>query len=276
MSSWLQPGNRAAAEGSGFGSPFGSASPRREDRGPALVELPRARAPLGAQPLRLRVPDRPGGLAGIAGHFAAHGVNVLRREVLGREAGWAIDDFLVSGGGLTAALDELGPEVTVLAHRPGVDLRDPGLAMAAACASVTAAGSARQAHSHLVSAALELVFAEAGFLCVRQGHGFLRPVASTVPGLPVIDDGTASLLSSTLFSGECLTADGRIPWAPPSYRGRLPAGAVAVVPGGSPPFLLLVLLRDDLAPFAAAELDRLAALARVAAGTLQLHDSSPR
>jgi hypothetical protein len=195
--------------------------------------------------VRLRLPDRPGSLAAIAGHFAAHGLNVLRVEVLDRESGWVIDDFLVSGPDVAAALDRLNPEVTVLARRPGLDLRDPGLAMASACASVTGAVSAREAHRALVRAALELVFGEAGFLCVRQGHGFLRPVASTVPELPVLDDGAASLLSSALYSGECLTADGRIPWAPASYRDRLPAGA-----------------------------DRLAALVRVAVGTLRLHDAT--
>jgi hypothetical protein len=164
--------------------------------------------------------------------------------------------------------------VTVLARRPGGDLRDPGLAMAAACASVTAGRSAADAYRHLVRAALELVFAEAGFLCLRQGYGFIRPVASTAPGLPVLDDGAASLISSSLSSGECLTADGRVPWAPESYRERLPGGAVAVIPGGSPPFLCLVMLRDDLAPFVAAELDRLAALVQVAVGTLELHDAA--
>ena len=42
--------------------------------------------------------------------------------------------------------------------------------------------------------------------------------------------------------------------------------------GGSAPFLVLVLVRDDHAPFVSAEVDRLAALIRVAVGTPQLHD----
>ncbi len=125
-------------------------------------------------------------------------------------------------------------------------------------------------------AALELVFAEAGLLCIRHDDGSLRVAASTEPELPALLDGSAaSLLASALFSGEPLTADGRAPWAPPGYRDVLPTGAVAAVPGGSPPFLVLVLLRDDPAPFVAAELERLAALARVAIGTLQLHDARP-
>ena len=241
----------------------------------ALVQLPRARAPKGAELVRLRLRDRPGSLAGVAGHFAASGVDVLRLEVLGRRDGFAIDDFLVSGPGLDGALAGLGAHATVLARRPGVDLRDPGLAMAAACAAVTAAGSGREAHRSLVHAALGLVFAEAGLLCLRQDDGLLRVVASTHPGVPLLVDGSAaSLLASALFSGECLTADGRAPWAPPGYRDLLPAGAVAAVPGGSPPSLVLVLLREDPAPFVAAELDRLAALVRVAIGTLQLHDAA--
>ena len=276
MSSWLQLGSEQGAEGAGSRRPLGSPWPDRLARGAAHVELPRSRPSRGAELVRLQLPDRPGVLAGIAGHFAAHGVDVIRLEVLEAESGRAIDDFLVSGAGLSAALDELGPEVTVLARRPGVDLRDPGLAMAAACATVTAASTAVDAYRNLVRGALDLVFAEAGFLCARQGHGLLRPVASSVSGLPVLDDGAASLLGSALFSGECLTADGRIPWAPVGYRERLPAGAVAVVPGGSPAFLVLVLSRDDLTPFAAAELARLEALIRVAVGTLQLHDATVR
>jgi hypothetical protein len=93
-----------------------------------------------------------------------------------------------------------------------------------------------------------------------------------VPDLPALEDGAASLLRSALYSGERLLADGRAPWAPDSYRERLPAGAVAAIPSGAPPFLVLALVREDTAPFVSAELERLAALVNVAVGTLQLHD----
>jgi hypothetical protein len=237
-----------------------------------IVPLPVGSVRRDARLVRLRLPDRPGSLAGIASDFADHGVNVLRLEVLATQSGWAVDDFLVSGSGVGTALKELPPEVTVLANRPGVDLVDPGLAMASACAAVTVAVSALEACRQLVGAALGLVFAEAGFVCVRIGQGFLRPVASTVAGLPALDGEGASLLRSALFSGESLSADGRAPWAPPELRDRLPGGSVAVIPGGTPPFFVLVLVREDDAPFVAAELDRLAALLLVTAGTLQLHD----
>jgi hypothetical protein len=164
----------------------------------------------------------------------------------------------------------------VLANRRNVDLHDPALAMASACATVTAAVTPREAYRQLVAAALELVFAEAGFVCVREGHGFLRPLAASVPGLPVLEDGATSLLRSAFFSGESLTADGRVPWAPEGVRERLPGGAVAAIPGGLPPFLVLALVRADETPFVPAELDRLAALVRVAIGTLQLHDTRRR
>jgi hypothetical protein len=245
-------------------------------REPLLVTLPPSRAPHGARLIRLRLPDRPGSLAAITRHLAEHSVNVLRLEVLGREGGWAVDDFLVSGAGLPAALAELEPDITVLANRGNVDLIDPGLAMANACASVTAAMSAREAYRQLVGSAIQLVFAEAGFVCIREGHGFLRPLASTVAGLPVLDDTATSLLRSAFFSGECLTADGRVPWAPTDFRDLMPDGAVAAIPGGVPPFMVLALVRADETPFVAAELDRLAALVRVASGTLQLHSTTRR
>jgi hypothetical protein len=245
-------------------------------REPLLVAMPHSRAPQGARLIRLRLRDRPGSLAAITRHLAGHDVNVLRLEVLAREGGWAVDDLLVSGAGLTAALAELGPDVAVLANRGNVDLIDPGLAMAGACAAVTAAMTAREAYRQLVGSAIQLVFAEAGFVCIREGHGFLRPLASTVAALPVLDDTATSLLRSAFFSGECLTADGRVPWAPAEFRELLPGGAVAAIPGGVPPFMVLALVRADDTPFAAAELDRLAALVRVAAGTLQLHSATRR
>ncbi len=219
----------------------------------------------------MRLRDRPGSLAAVATRLAAHGVDVLGLEVLGREAGLAIDDLLLAGPGLDAALAELGAEVEVLGQRTDVDLVDPGLAMARACASLASARSEPDAFRRLVAAALGLVFAEAGFVCVRGGDGVLRPAASTVAGLPALDEAQNSLLGSALWSGESLSADGRAPWAPEEYRRLLPPGTVAAVPGRSEPSLVLVLVREDEAPFAAAELARLAALVEVATGMLALH-----
>ena len=45
----------------------------------------------------------------------------------------------------------------MLARRPGVDLRDSGLAMASACEAVAAAPSRQEAHGRIVRAALGLV-----------------------------------------------------------------------------------------------------------------------
>lgn len=247
-------------------TPFFSTGSRR----PALVPLTASAAPRCARLVRLRVRDRPGSLAAVTGHLAEHHVNVLRLEVLARDSGFAIDDVLVTGDDLDTALETLGSIATVLADRTNLDLHDPGLAMAGACASVTAAGTAREACRQLVRGAIELVFAEAAFVCLRDGQ-FLRPVASTVLDLPPIEDGPASLLQSALESGECLAADGRAPWAATAFRHQLPSGAVLAVPGGSPSFLVLVLVREDDARFVSTEVDRLAALVRVAVGTLQLH-----
>jgi hypothetical protein len=242
-------------------------------RRPALVEPPPPLAGDDTRFVRLRLRDRPGSLAAVADHLASYGVDVVRLEVLDREGGYAIDDFLLRGPSVSAALAALGPDAAVLADRAQGQLVDPGLAMATACAAVTGAVNGREAYRQLVQAALGLVFAEAGFVCVPESHGFLRPVASTDASLPAIEDGGTSLLRSALACGECLTADGRIPWAPEAYRERLPRGSVAAIPGGQPAFLVLALVRDDDSPFVAAELERLAALVRVAIGTLQLHET---
>ena len=88
--------------------------------------------------------------------------------------------------------------------------------MAAACEAVTRLGRAARGAPPLVRAALGLVFAEAGLLCVRREGGIYAVAASTV-GRASRRWSTAaapSLVTSALFSGEPLTADGRIPWAP--------------------------------------------------------------
>jgi ACT domain len=274
MSSSLPPANEKHSAVRPVRASFGNGRPAAgANWTAAVVQAPRSRAPGDAHLVRLRLRDRPGALAAITERFAEHGVDVLGLEVLGREAGWAIDDFQVSGPGLFAALDGLGPEVSVLAFRRGVDLLDPALSMAAACEAVTTAGHERETYARLLASALGLVFAEAGFVCIREGYGFLRPVAATVTDLPALDETEASLVCSALFSGECLAADGRVPWAPQSYRSVLPTGAVAAIPGGTAGYLVLALIREDVTPFVSAELQRLAALVRVAVGTLALHDS---
>jgi hypothetical protein len=245
---------------------------------PGPVQPTATRAPRGTELVRLRLPDRPGSLAAAAAHLASFSVDVLRLEVVDRDEQTAVDDFLLSGPMLGAALAELGPRATVLARRPGVDLRDPALAMADACEAVASARSEEDTYARLVAAALGLVFAEAGLACIRRDGGILAVAASTVPGLPIaIDASGASLIDSALASGECLTADGRIPWAPGVLRDALPPGSVAVVPspsrGRSDDAFVLVLLREDHAPFAGAELERLAALVRVACHALRLNSA---
>lgn len=243
-----------------------------DPRRPAPVELPRPRAPKGAQLVRLRLPDRPGSLAAVTAHLAKHEVDVLGLEVVDHSPDAAVDDLLLSGTGLDAALASLGSKAMVLGRRAGIDLRDPALAMASACEGVSSAPNATEAYRQIVHAALGLVFAEAGALCIRREGGLLAIIASTVVEMPAaVENQAASLIESACASGEPLTADGRIPWAAPGLRDCLPKGSVAVVPAGS---LALALVREDHAPFVQVELERLAALMRVAAATLNLHEAT--
>src|SRR5262249_50781757 len=107
----------------------------------------------------------------------------------------------------------------------------------------------------------------------REG-GILAVAFSTAGGLPSAVDGRApSLLASALTSGEPLTADGRIPWAPPGLRCHLPGGSVGAVPAGP---LVLALVRAAHAPFVPLELARLGALLHVALATLGLHEAPTR
>jgi hypothetical protein len=237
-----------------------------------VVPPPTLNAPEGVRLVRLRLADRPGSLAKVTEILALHEVDVLRLEIVAQEDGWATDDFLVKGKKVREALRVLGATdgISVLTCRDGVDLPDPGMAMAAACALVSFANSRRHAYRQLVHAALSLVFAEAAVVSVLADDA-LRPVAATVAGMPVAPAEQASLLLSALHSGQPLSADGRVPWtSAPGWRERLPKGTVACVPGG--PALVLTLVRKDDTPFVEAELSRLAALLRVTLGTLRMHE----
>jgi hypothetical protein len=251
--------------------PHGSQPAGGDTRRPGPVEAPRGRAPRETELVRFRLPDRPGSLAAVTEHLASHGVDVLRLEIVDRGGGAAVDDFLLAGAGLDSGLGTLGRRAIVLARRRGTDLRDPGLAMAAACEAVSSARTETDAHCRIVRAALGLVFAEAGLLLVRREGGLYAVAASTEADVPLAIEATGlPLVTSALFSGESLTADGRIPWAPSTLRALLPPGSVVVVPGGSLPAFALVLARADHAPFVTAELERLAALMRVSIATLGL------
>ena len=149
----------------GSSLPHRGASAGADIRRPAPVDAPRARGPKGTELVRLRLPDRPGGLAAVTEHLASHGVDVLRLEIVDRGGGAAVDDFLLAGPSVGAALATLGPRALVLARRPGIDLRDPALAMAAACeCGQLEPGRRSRPTGSSSSAALGLVFAEAGLL----------------------------------------------------------------------------------------------------------------
>lgn len=223
---------------------------------------------VGATLVRLELPDRPGGLALVAGRFAEHGVDIVRVEVVGFHDGVAVDDLLVVGGDLRAALDHLAGDARVLAVREQADLPDPGVAMAEACAQVAAAASLGAARRRLLTAALQLVVADGGVVLRDAGHGWLRPVATTADSLPPIRSGDRSLARVALARNAPLTVASDEDWAPPIYRGALRGDAVALVPGGTPTFLVLAVVRAGQFPFVDAEIERLTALVRVGVGTM--------
>ena len=226
--------------------------------------------PGGAAPqlVRLALPDQPGRLALVASRFAAHGVNILRVEVVEGGDGTAVDDLLVAGGNLAAALEELKREVEILGLREHAELPDPGIAMAEALAGVSGAASLGAARHALLVAALALVGADSGVLLRDAGHGWLRPVAATAESLPPIKADEPCLARSALSRSRAENGSPQEPWAPAVYMVALGMGRVLVVPAGVPPFLALALVRHDAFPFVEAEVQRVRALLRVAVGIL--------
>jgi hypothetical protein len=226
----------------------------------------------GATLLRLDLPDRPGSLALVTSRLAWFGVDILRVEVVGRDGDLAVDDVLVCGGDLDAALASLEEEeVRVVTRRPHEDLPDPALAMADACASVTNARSLGEARRRLLEAAVQLVRADGAVLFRDAGHGWLRPVASTSGSLPAVRGHEASLARTAILLGRSVAETDSTGWAPAAYQGALGSGSVAVVPAGAPPFLALAAVRREQVAFASGEVARLEAFVRVALGTLAAH-----
>lgn len=224
----------------------------------------------GGEPrlVRLALPDRPGRLALVANRFAAHDVNILRVEVVEAGDGTAVDDFLVVGGDLALAIEELSADVEILGLREHAELPDAGIAMADALAVVSGAASLGAARQAILAAALELVAADSGVLLRDAGHGWLRPVAATAESLPPIRADEPCLARTALSRSRAETASPQEPWAPVAYTVTLGMGRVLVVPAGVPPFLALALVRHDAFPFAEAEVERVRALLRVAIGIL--------
>jgi hypothetical protein len=235
-----------------------------EDR--AFPDNLRPAIPDDATLLRIRLPDRPGGLALLATRLAEHGVDILRLEVVDWRDDVAVDDLLVAGGRLDEALAGLPGDVRVIGRREHGDLPDPGLAMAEACAAVTGAASLGEARRSLLTAALKLVSADGGVVLRDAGHGWLRPLASNVDLPPI--KGEPSLAGTALALGRPVVADGEAEWAPPPYRNALRGGSLVAVPAGAPPYLCLLAVRAGAFPFVEAEIERLEALIRVALGTL--------
>jgi len=214
--------------------------------------------------LRISLPDRPGGLALVTRCLAACGVDILNVDVVGHHDGRAIDDVLVAGGDLERGLRALEPEVIVLARRDRGDLPDPGLAMAAACATIMDAATLDGARHALLRATLALLFVDEGVLLRDSGGGPLTPVAATVSGLPEIAPDEPSLARRCLRSSRPGVAAGEDAWAPVAYREALPGRRILALPVGVPPWLVLAVVRRDDVPYADVEIERVAALSRVA------------
>jgi hypothetical protein len=189
--------------------------------------------------LRVTTPDRPGGLAVFARCMAACGVDILSIEILGHEGPKAVADVLVHGGDLDRALRALDEDLDLLGRRTRGDLPDPALAMADACGIVFAAPSAES----LLEASMRLVGADSGAL-YRVEDGALVSAAETTGGLQ-------ALAAATLTSGAASFAE-------PA------AGSSLAMPLGDGPQLVLAVARNQTFPFQAAEVDRLAALGRLA------------
>ena len=190
--------------------------------------------------LRVTTPDRPGGLAVFARCMAACGVDILSIEILGHEGPKAVADVLVHGGDLDRALRALDEDLDLLGRRIHGELPDPALAMAEACGLVYADRSA--------DALLLAAMRPGRRRRRRRSTGSRRRAGPRARRRPA---GLESLAAQSWSAARRAFAE---PRPAPRWRCRSARGRE----------LVLAVARGQTFPFQAAEVDRLAALGRLA------------
>ena len=225
--------------------------------------------------IRLQLPDRPGALSTISTALAAHGVDIVRLDVVSHDGSIVVDDLFLAA----PTYDDIGAAVAnfqadVLVRTFDHTSGDPSIEMGTALAATARASSLEKARTAAMEGAVRLARADVGaILRATDDGGFV--VLAGPPGLP-------NLASDGPFAGRrALQRDTAIAfpvsdrWAPAQFQQGLGGSWVAIAPC-SPFDVLLVARRLNIA-FYTGELERLSVYADAVGGILAAHgDPAPR
>lgn len=207
---------------------------------------------------RASLPDRPGGLAGLASALSRYGVDIVHLDLVDRYDGVAVDDLQVDcdmGARALRRIFEVVPGVALesLAVVGGTgDLLDP-TSLAAAIVEAPHA-----AHDRLVKGVTSALSAQWSMAVADGEHGL--EVLSASPAAPSTGAGLRLPFLPLRGPRRLPTAE----WMPAAWRsgGTLLELAAAPLHG---PRTAVLLAREEGPRFRPRELARLAELARVAA-----------
>ena len=215
--------------------------------------------------IRIQMPDRPGALSTISAALAAHGVDIVRLDVVSHEGSLVVDDLLLGAANpedIGAAIGSFYPEVTVRTFESLVG--DPALEVGNSLGRVAAAGSVDGARAEAIAGAARIGRAEGAVLLrVREDGGFTVVAGSaTVPAIRANEAFAGRWVLERRAAAAFPVADG---WAPAEFQHALTPAWVALAPAGA--LDLMVTSRHLNIPYYAGELERLASFAE-AAGTI--------
>ena len=212
--------------------------------------------------IRISMPDRPGALSAVTASLAAHGVDIVRLDVVSHDGESVADDLLLaasSPGDIGSAVAGFLPEVVVRTFEglPG----DPTIEMGNGLRGVAVAETIGDAQMSLLMGAASLMRADHAVLLTAGPSGEMDVTAATcdVPGLSP----TAAFAGRWALERVAPAAFPVSPgWAPPEVEESLGAAWVAVAPCGD--LRLLMVTRSTNIAFYTGELERLQSFADAA------------
>jgi len=212
--------------------------------------------------IRIQMPDRPGALSAISTALAAHGVDIVRLDVVSHEGSTVVDDLLLSAASkedIGAAIGGFYPEVIVRTFDEIAG--DPALEMGAGLGHVAASVSIENARAAALTGSCRIARGDDAVLLRATESVGLNPVASTcaVPEIGASETFAGRWVLERRAAAAFPVADG---WAPQPFQHAIGAAWVAIAPAGA--FDLMLVTRKLNIPFYAGELERLAAFAEAA------------
>jgi hypothetical protein len=223
--------------------------------------------------IRIQMPDRPGALSAISAALAAHGVDIVRLDVVSHEGLSVVDDLFLAAetqDDLGRAVGSFLPDVTVRTFEGMAG--DPALEMGEGLARCVTAETVEGCREASVLGAQQLARGDAGAFLRASADGGVD-VLQGPPGLPRIGPGEPFAGRWALQRGSAMAFPVNETWAPAHFEQALGAAWVALAPSG--PFDVVMVVRRLNIAFYTGELERLSAFARAAGAILQLRGDRP-